>query len=239
MHHIAELEHNAQRSLMHRYGIAADLVQDLLPALRDAAAHSPESLAWPPGLGGHHHHHYDHDAYGRGRVALAGLVAVTVWLRLSALRLLTWNRNYNVKPREISAALDRLGAGLIEVCVCVRACVCVRVCVCACVRACVRACTWRQLGPLLAQQQQQHKLHMPYSSSIPEEGSAAACGPCTAPLLRLLQVYEAAPQLRGVVLLALSSAGRGGEGDMGQRIRDEILAIQQRNGCKVCAYVPT
>lgn len=50
-----------------------------------------------------------------------------------------------------------------------------------------------------------------------------------------LQAYEAAPQLSGVVLLALASAGRGGEGDMGQRIRDEILAIQQRNGCKVSA----
>lgn len=47
------------------------------------------------------------------------------------------------------------------------------------------------------------------------------------------QVYEACPQLSGLVLLALASAGRGGEGDMGQRIRDEILAIQQRNHCKV------
>jgi alpha-glucan,water dikinase len=50
------------------------------------------------------------------------------------------------------------------------------------------------------------------------------------------QVYEACPQLSGLVLLALSSAGRGGEGDMGQRIRDEILAIQQRNQCKVSLH---
>lgn len=48
-----------------------------------------------------------------------------------------------------------------------------------------------------------------------------------------VQVYEACPQLSGLVLLALASAGRGGEGDMGQRIRDEILAIQHRNQCKV------
>jgi hypothetical protein len=48
------------------------------------------------------------------------------------------------------------------------------------------------------------------------------------------QVYEACPQLSGLVLMALASAGRGGEGDMGQRIRDEILAIQHRNQCKVC-----
>jgi alpha-glucan,water dikinase len=46
---------------------------------------------------------------------MSGLVAVTVWLRFSSLRLLTWNHNYNVKPREISAALDRLGANLIQV----------------------------------------------------------------------------------------------------------------------------
>lgn len=37
-----------------------------------------------------------------GRVA--GLTALAVWLRLAAMRKLTWNRNYNVKPREISAA---------------------------------------------------------------------------------------------------------------------------------------
>lgn len=37
----------------------------------------------------------------------AGLHAVTVWLRYSATRQLTWNRNYNVKPREVSAAQVR------------------------------------------------------------------------------------------------------------------------------------
>lgn len=34
----------------------------------------------------------------------SALVAIAVWLRYSAARHLTWNRNYNVKPREISAA---------------------------------------------------------------------------------------------------------------------------------------
>ena len=34
----------------------------------------------------------------------AALVAIAVWLRFSAARHLTWNRNYNVKPREIGAA---------------------------------------------------------------------------------------------------------------------------------------
>ena len=36
-----------------------------------------------------------------------------------------------------------------------------------------------------------------------------------------------------LVRVALAAVGRGGGGEVGQRIRDEILAIQQRNGCKV------
>lgn len=34
----------------------------------------------------------------------ASLVAILTWLRFSCSRLLTWNKNYNIKPREISAA---------------------------------------------------------------------------------------------------------------------------------------
>ena len=37
-------------------------------------------------------------------VAEGALTAVLVWLRFSSSRLLTWNKNYNIKPREISAA---------------------------------------------------------------------------------------------------------------------------------------
>ncbi len=43
----------------------------------------------------------------------AALIAVAVWLRFSAARHLTWNRNYNVKPREIGAA---------QVCLCLSSC---------------------------------------------------------------------------------------------------------------------
>ncbi|KAK9863129.1 hypothetical protein WJX84_006375, partial [Apatococcus fuscideae] len=43
-----------------------------------------------------------------------GLAALVVWLRFSAARLLTWNRNYNIKPREISAAQERLTRSLVE-----------------------------------------------------------------------------------------------------------------------------
>lgn len=84
------------------------MVHELLPDLRSAAANCPESLIWPPPTG-------VNAATAQGAAAMAGLVAVTVWLRFSSLRLLTWNRNYNVKPREISAALDRLGANLVQV----------------------------------------------------------------------------------------------------------------------------
>lgn len=102
---------NARCGQLFRYNIAADMVEGLLPDLRSAAASAPESLTWPLPSG------YDasHGAAAQGVGAMSGLVAVTVWLRFSSLRLLTWNHNYNVKPREISAALDRLGANLVQV----------------------------------------------------------------------------------------------------------------------------
>ena len=36
--------------------------------------------------------------------AEGALTAVLIWLRFSSSRLLTWNKNYNIKPREISTA---------------------------------------------------------------------------------------------------------------------------------------
>ena len=36
--------------------------------------------------------------------AAAGVAALAAWLRLAAMRKLRWNVNYNVKPRDISAA---------------------------------------------------------------------------------------------------------------------------------------
>lgn len=42
----------------------------------------------------------------------------------------------------------------------------------------------------------------------------------------LQNVYASYPQYREVVRMILSTVGRGGEGDVGQRIRDEILVIQ-------------
>ena len=43
------------------------------------------------------------------------LLACALWLRQAAARLLVWNHNYNVKPREISAAQEKLTAALTDI----------------------------------------------------------------------------------------------------------------------------
>ncbi|KAM7250917.1 hypothetical protein ACFE04_022800 [Oxalis oulophora] len=120
---IADLESEAQKSFMHRFNIAADLM--------DQAKDS----------------------------GILGLAGILVWMRFMATRQLIWNKNYNVKPREISKAQDRL--------------------------------------------------------------------------TDLLQnIYASHPEYREVLRMIMSTVGRGGEGDVGQRIRDEILVIQRNNHCK-------
>ncbi|XP_076892539.1 alpha-glucan water dikinase, chloroplastic-like isoform X2 [Bidens hawaiensis] len=119
---IAGLESEAQKSFMHRFNIAADLVEEA----KD--------------------------------IGELGLAAILVWMRFMATRQLIWNINYNVKPREISRAQDRL--------------------------------------------------------------------------TDLLQnVYVNYPQYSELLRMIMSTVGRGGEGDVGQRIRDEILVIQRNNDC--------
>lgn len=120
---IAEMESEAQKSFMHRFNIAADLIDQA----KDA-----------------------------GELGLAGML---VWMRFMATRQLIWNKNYNVKPREISKAQDRLTDSLQNV----------------------------------------HISH---------------------------------PQYRELLRMIMSTVGRGGEGDVGQRIRDEILVVQRNNDCK-------
>ncbi|KAJ6799293.1 alpha-glucan water dikinase, chloroplastic isoform X2 [Iris pallida] len=120
---IASLESEAQKSFMHRFNIAADLIKQ---------------------------------AKDGGNLGLSGIL---VWMRFMATRQLVWNKNYNVKPREISQAQDRLTS--------------------------------------------------------------------------LLQdVYKSYPHYRELIRMIMSTVGRGGEGDVGQRIRDEILVIQRNNDCK-------
>ncbi|TYH96299.1 hypothetical protein ES332_A12G167800v1 [Gossypium tomentosum] len=120
---IAEMESEAQKSFMHRFNIASDLMDQ---------------------------------AKDTGELGLAGIL---VWMRFMATRQLIWNKNYNVKPREISKAQDRL--------------------------------------------------------------------------TDLLQsTYTTHPQHRELLRMIMSTVGHGGEGDVGQRIRDEILVIQRNNDCK-------
>ncbi|XVF36561.1 hypothetical protein REPUB_Repub19eG0068200 [Reevesia pubescens] len=88
-----------------------------------------------------------------------GLIGILVWMRFMICRHLTWNKNYNVKPREISEAQDRF--------------------------------------------------------------------------TNLLQrTFLNQPNDREIVRLIMACVGRGGQGDVGQRIRDEILMIQRNNDCK-------
>uniref|UniRef100_A0A0C9S6E6 TSA: Wollemia nobilis Ref_Wollemi_Transcript_11183_4962 transcribed RNA sequence n=2 Tax=Wollemia nobilis TaxID=56998 RepID=A0A0C9S6E6_9CONI len=120
---IAEKEREAEKSLMHRFNIATDLLEK---------------------------------AKNEGELSLAGIL---VWMRFMATRQLTWNKNYNVKPREISVAQNRL-TDLLQ------------------------------------------------------------------------QIFQDQPHNREIVRLIMSTVGRGGQGDVGQRIRDEILVIQRNNDCK-------
>lgn len=120
---IAAMESEAQKSFMHRFNIAADLLDDA----RDA-----------------------------GELGLAGIL---VWMRFMATRQLIWNKNYNVKPREISQAQDRLTDSL-------------------------------------------------------------------------QNIFRSYPQYRELLRMIMGTVGRGAEGDVGQRIRDEILVIQRNNDCK-------
>jgi alpha-glucan,water dikinase len=49
-----------------------------------------------------------HDLLDRVRGSLDGLALIYVYLRFSGLRQLTWQRNYNTKPRELAHAQERL-----------------------------------------------------------------------------------------------------------------------------------
>ncbi|KAI3744640.1 hypothetical protein L1987_57728 [Smallanthus sonchifolius] len=120
---ISSLESVAEQSFMHRFNIAADLIEE---------AKDADEL---------------------------GLAGILVWMRFMATRQLVWNKNYCVKPREISQAQDRL-------------------------------------------------------------------------IDKLQNIYKSYPHYSELLRMIMSSVGRGGEGDVGQRIRDEILVVQKNNKCK-------
>jgi alpha-glucan,water dikinase len=55
------------------------------------------------------------DLLDRVRGSLDGLALIYVYLRFSAIRQLTWQRNYNTKPRELAHAQERLTQKIAEV----------------------------------------------------------------------------------------------------------------------------
>lgn len=56
-----------------------------------------------------------HDLLDRVRSDVDGLALIYVWLRFSAIRQLTWQRNYNTQPRELAHAQDRLTQKFAEI----------------------------------------------------------------------------------------------------------------------------
>ena len=44
-------------------------------------------------------------------------------------------------------------------------------------------------------------------------------------------MYSEQPENREMIRLIMTTVGRGGQGDVGQRIRDEILVVQRKNDC--------
>lgn len=49
---------------------------------------------------------------------------------------------------------------------------------------------------------------------------------------RLAKIYHDHPGSQGIIRVTLAAVGRGGQGEVGQRIRDEILTVQSRNNAK-------
>jgi alpha-glucan,water dikinase len=56
-----------------------------------------------------------HDLLDRVRGSLDGIALIYVYLRFSAVRQLTWQRNFNTKPRELAHAQERLTQKLAEI----------------------------------------------------------------------------------------------------------------------------
>lgn len=61
-----------------------------------------------------HRYNLCYDLLEEARGNPEALALVYVWLRFSAIRQLTWQRNYNTKPRELAHAQDRLTGRLAE-----------------------------------------------------------------------------------------------------------------------------
>ncbi|KAF9608229.1 hypothetical protein IFM89_008184 [Coptis chinensis] len=119
-----------------------------------------------------------------------GLIGIMVWLRFMACRQLTWNKNYNVKPR-----------------------------------------TWKLMSAFIRDHASCNASLLTSSVTLP--GFYSEISAAQDKFTNLLQrTYSGQPDHREILRLIMVSIGRGGQGDVGQRIRDEILVLQRNNDCK-------
>jgi alpha-glucan,water dikinase len=98
-------------TLMHRYNRAAELLEQALDGGVDITA--PALAVGAGGAAGNGNGNGNGDADTlpalEGEQAVAQACSdIYVWLRYSATRQLTWQRNYNTQPRILSAAQERL-----------------------------------------------------------------------------------------------------------------------------------
>ncbi|HEV2394241.1 MAG TPA: PEP/pyruvate-binding domain-containing protein [Verrucomicrobiae bacterium] len=82
----------------------ADIAEEIIRAER---AHNSWTLM--------HRFNLCYDLIERVRASVDGLALIYVYLRFSAIRQLTWQRNYNTKPRELAHAQERLTQKLSEI----------------------------------------------------------------------------------------------------------------------------
>jgi alpha-glucan,water dikinase len=83
---------------------------ELLQQLEERIVQAESSGSWTL----MHRFNLCHDLLGQAQDDLDGLALLFVWLRFSAIRQLTWQRNYNTKPRELAHAQDRLADRLAD-----------------------------------------------------------------------------------------------------------------------------
>lgn len=96
---------------IHRVQLAAaPLSSKELDTLAEEIVHAEHHNSWTL----MHRFNLCHDLLDRVRKDREGLALLFVWLRFSAIRQLTWQRNFNTKPRELSHAQERLTLKLAE-----------------------------------------------------------------------------------------------------------------------------
>ncbi|KAF6166769.1 hypothetical protein GIB67_005645 [Kingdonia uniflora] len=226
---ISQREKDAERSLMHRFNIATELTE-------------------------------------RCKVeGELGLIAIMVWLRFMSCRQLTWNKNYNVKPRlafpSFRRRLASMGPIWQEIEGSYKPCSTEKdkvVWKLTTQGIFTTKSVWQATRRIWSQIL--HKLgYLKVIDGWDAEAtwiiSKATVDSSGGKILRiafcatiypiceisaaqdkftdlLQKIYHNQPNDREIVRLIMQCIGRGGQGDVGQKIRDEILVLQRNNDCK-------